>query len=77
LYYGAAGRRPSGSVAHRRLRALLLLHGVAVGALRQFDPQRGDGRQAQWLLGLYAVWLLTHVRWLPERADRLRAAAAA
>ena len=67
---GAAGRRPSGSAVHHRLRALLLLQGITVVALRQFQPQRVDGREAQWLLGLWAVWLLTHVRRLRRAGKR-------
>lgn len=74
-YYGAAGRRPSGSAVHQRLRALLLLQGITVVALRQFQPERADGREAEWFLGLWAIWLLTHVQWLPGRALGGRVAA--
>ena len=74
-YYGAAGRRPSGSAVHQRLRALLLLQGITVLALRQFQAERADGREAERSLGLWAIWLLTHVQWLPGRANGGRVAA--
>jgi hypothetical protein len=74
-YYGAAGRRASGSAVHQRLRALLLLQGITLIALRQFQAARADSREAESSLGLWAIWLLTHVQWLPGRARGRRLAA--
>ena len=68
-------RRPRGGAVHDRLRALLLLQGAALVAVRQLQPERLDGGEAVRLFGVGTLRLFAHVRRVSRRPGGVRAGA--